>query len=294
MFPYVGVALLVVMATPPDNEAAARAAGLDVAGGGGLNVEALGACPDAATVHGIITSLVSAEEAKDTTLSIQDLGAHYRIALRGEATTLDDPARDCAARARQAAVVVASALRSHPLVLGPPQWTIEKGLVFDVAPGAAGGTAWAPGAEMRGAFGSKRWSIVAAGGARGPVTLMFEHGWKADLLRFPLDAGARLTMYSWKLRPWIVVGPSVTVMGIVGQNLVETDRVWRFDIGALGMVGATLPLFGRVGGAVAINVRWQPRPYQLNVSPVGKVGETPVWWFGLSLNYTLDGKASSP
>jgi len=213
--------------------------------------------------------------------------------VREAATTLDDPARDCAARVRQAAVMVASDLPLHPPVLGPPEWTIEKGFVFDVASTAAGAV-WAPGAEIRGAYGPGRWSLVGAAGARGPVTLAFEHGWQAELLRFPLDAGARVTMYRWRLRPWAVFGPSVTVTGILGQNLVETDRQWRLDLGGLAMVGATLPVWGRIGGAAAIAVRWQPRPYQLQVTPFGTVGETPVWWVGISLNYTIDGKASSP
>ena len=167
-------------------------------------------------------------------------------------------------------------------------------MVFEVAPGAAGGAAWVAGAEIRGAYGSNPWSLVGAAGARGPVTLEFEHGYRAEILRFPLDAGARLTGYKWRLRPWVVVGGSLTIAGIIGQELVQTDREWRVDLGALGMVGATLPMFGRLGGAAALAVRWQPRPYMLQVAPVGKVGETPSWWFGLSLNYTLDGAASVP
>jgi hypothetical protein len=75
---------------------------------------------------------------------------------------------------------------------------------------------------------------------------------------------------------------------------VQTDRVWRLDLGALAMVGATLRVTGRLGVAAAIAVRWQPRHYQLQVEPVGRVGETPGWWIGLSLNYTLDGKPSTP
>jgi hypothetical protein len=126
------------------------------------------------------------------------------------------------------------------------------------------------------------------------VTLSFQNDWKAELLRFPLDLGARVTMYQWRLRPWVVLGGSATVTSLMGQNLVETARMWRLDPGLLLLVGATLPVWGRLGGAIALNVRWQPRPYQLDVTPVGRVGETPVWWLGLSLNYTLDGEPSSP
>ena len=270
-----------------------RAAPVEAPREGGIVVEVVGGCPDADAVQLALAGILSTEEAAGVSLSVQDQGPHYRIVVREAATTLDDPGRACAARARQAAVVMAADLRSHPVILGPPIWTIEKGIVFDVAPGTRG-PAWAPGAEIRGALGSGRWSLVGAAGARGPATLSFEADWKAELLRFPLDLGARVTAYWGRFRPWLVLGGSVTPTAILGQNLVETDRQWRLDLGALAMVGATLRLLGRIGVAAAISVRWQPRPYQLQVVPHGTVGETPAWWLGLSLNYTLDGKASRP
>lgn len=258
-----------------------------------LTLNVVGGCPDAAAVRRLLAELLSADEARAAPVSIQDRGARFRIAVRDAATMLDDPARDCTARARQAAVFAANELHAPKLVLGPPTWTIEKGLVFDAA-FPPGGAVWSPGAEIRGALGSKPWSLVGAAGARGPVTLSLEHGYKAELLRFPVDAGARLTSYRWRLRPWLTVGGTATLTGILGQELVQTERQWRIDLGALAMVGATLPMFGRVGGAAALSVRWQPRPYELKVAPFGTVGETPTWWFSLSLNYTLDGKPSVP
>jgi hypothetical protein len=258
-----------------------------------LGLDVVGACPDRAAVERLLGELLSGEEGRGVTATILDRGPHYRVAVGAQATTLDDPARDCAARARQAAAFVANELRSHPRVLGPPVWTIEKGVVFDVAPGS-NGPAWAPGAEFRGALGSGRWSLVGSAGARGPATLTFEGGWRAEMLRFPLDAGGRMTMYLGRFRPWFVIGGSLTPTAFLGENLVETDRQWRLDLGVLGMVGATLRLTKHLGVAAAINIRWQPRPYHLEVSPNGQVGETPTLWLGLSLNYTLDGAASSP
>jgi hypothetical protein len=260
---------------------------------GAISIDVVGACPDETAVRRLLSELLPGSDGGGAPVSIQDRGPHYRIALNDEATTFDDPGRDCAARARQAAALVANNMGAHPRVLGPPKWTMEKGLVFDAA-AWANSVVWAPGAEFRGVYGPGRWSIVGAAGARGPVTLSFANDWKAELLRFPLDAGARITSYRWRLRPWVVVGGSVTVTGVVGQNLVESDRVWRLDPGVVLLAGATLPFRGRIGGAAALNIRWQPRPYDLNVTSVGKVGETPVWWFGLSLNYTIDGEASSP
>jgi hypothetical protein len=200
----------------------------------GITLNVVGACPDAAEVRRLLAGLVSAEAARAAPVSVEDRGSRFRIAVREESTMLDDPARDCHERARQAAVVAASELQPRAIVLGPPVWTIEKGLVFDVAPTSAGAV-WSPGAEFRGAYGSGAWSLVGAAGARGPATLSLANGWKAELLRFPLDAGARLTSYRWRLRPWVVLGASATVTGIIGQEVVQTEREWRLDLGALVM-----------------------------------------------------------
>jgi len=260
----------------------------------GLTLNVVGACPDGDAVRRLLAVLVSDAEARAAPVVIQDRGPHFRVAVRDTAMMFDDPERDCAARARLAAAMAVNELHVRRLVFGPPNFTIEKGVVFD-ATETSEGLVWAPGAEIRGAFGSKPWSIVGAAGARGPVTLPLMNGWKAEELRFPLDAGVRLTSYRFgRFRPWFVIGGSLTVTGIIGHELVQTDRVWRLDPGALGMAGVTLRMFGRIGGMVALVVRWQPRPYELEVVPAGHVGETPKWWIGVSLNYTLDGKGSTP
>jgi hypothetical protein len=256
-------------------------------------LDVIGACPDAAAVRLLLGALLAPAELQAATVSIQDRGPHYRIAAAATATTIDDPGRDCAGRAQRAAVVAAAALQAPEIVLGPPVWTIEKGLTIEVAPSSSGAV-MEYGAEFRGAFGSGPWSLVGAAGARGPATLELNDGFKAEMLRFPLDGGARLTSYRWRLRPWVVLGASATVVRIIGHDLVETDPEWRIGLGVLAMAGATLRLKGRFGVAAALVVRRELRRYELQVAPTGKVGETPVWWFGLSLNYVLDGKGSSP
>lgn len=260
----------------------------------GLTLNIVGSCPDAESVRRLLAALVSDGEARAAPVSVQDRGPHFRVAVREAAMMFDDPQRDCAARARQAAVVAANELHARRQVFGPPTVMFEKGAVFEAA-STSDGLVWAPGAETRAAFGSGPWSLVGAAGARGPATLTLMHGWKAEELRFPLDAGVRLTSYRFgRLRPWLTISGSLTVTGIVGNELVQTDRVWRLDPGVLGMAGMTLRMFKRVGGMAALVVRWQPRPYQLEVIPAGNVGETPRWWVGVSLNYTIDGNGSTP
>jgi len=273
---------------------AARAAGADAAAAEALTLNVVGSCPDSEAVRQLLAGLVSAEEARSGVVVIQDRGPHYRISVREAAVMLDDPARDCAARARHAAVFASNELHAPKVVYGPPVWTVEKGAVIDVAPFASGDLPWSIGAEIRGAYGSKAWSLMGAAGARGPATLTLENGWRAEVLRFPLDLAGRLTSYRWRLRTWVAIGGTLDLNGILGQDLVQTDRVWRVDLGALAQFGATLPIGDRLGLATAIAIRWLPRHYDLQVSPVGKVGETPAWWFGISGNYTLDGKRSTP
>ncbi|HXU00344.1 MAG TPA: hypothetical protein VN903_05100 [Polyangia bacterium] len=261
--------------------------------GDGIAIDAVGGCPEVAAVRRLLANLVSPDEAHVAPISIQDRGTQYRVAVRASAMMIDDPARNCADRARHAAVFAANELHAPKIVLGPPEFTIEKGLIFEIASNN-GGVVWAPGAEFRGAYGSKRWSLFGSAGARGPVTLMLDHDWRAELLRFPLDAGARVTGTYGRFRPWLTVGGSLTVTGIIGQELVQTEREWRVDVGALAMGGATLRITDRLGLSAALTVRWYPRRYQLQVVPAGTVGETPAWWFGIAGDYTLDGKGSTP
>jgi hypothetical protein len=257
-------------------------------------MDVVGACPDADAVRQRLAGILSADEASAALISIQDRGASFRIRVRKSETMIADPGRDCAARARQAAVFAADELQQRRAVLGPPTWVVEKGFVFDAA-STSTGIVWAPGAEMRGIWGSKTMALFAAAGARGPVTLPLVNNWRVEVLRIPLDVGARYTSYRFKrLRPWFMIGPSLTVTGLIGQELVQTDRKWRLDWGAIAMAGATLQFFNRVGGLAAISVRWQPRAYELQVIPEGRAGETPTWWLGISLNYALDGKQSVP
>jgi hypothetical protein len=271
----------------------ARAADAGVSSAEALKMEVTGNCPDAEAVRRLLAGLVSAEEARAAPVVIQDRGDRYRISVRKTAMMLDDPERNCAERARHAAVVASNELHAPKIVHGPPIWTVEKGVVFDAAPFDAGGaSSW--GAEFRGAYGSKPWSLMGSAGARGPVTLTLENGWRAELLRFPLDLAARLTSYRWRLRMWVAVGGTMVPTGVIGQELVNTDREWRLDVGALGMAGATLPIGDRLGLATAIAIRWLPRRYDLQVDPAGRVGETPAWWISISGSYVLDGKPSVP
>src|SRR5438045_882414 len=67
-----------------------------------IAMDVAGACPDAGAVNRLLAELVSSEESRGSAISIEDRGRTYRITVRKKALTLQDPARDCTARARQA------------------------------------------------------------------------------------------------------------------------------------------------------------------------------------------------
>jgi hypothetical protein len=140
-------------------------------------IDVVGACPDADAVRHLLAALLSADEASAAPLSIQDRGARFRIRVRKTEMMIEDPGRDCAARARQAAVVATNELQQRHAVFGPPTWVVEKGFVFDAA-STSTGIVWAPGAEIRGIWGSQTLAMYAAAGARGPVTLPLANGWR--------------------------------------------------------------------------------------------------------------------
>src|SRR3954466_15235430 len=82
-----------------------------------LTIDVVGACPDATAVRRLLVQLLSGDEARAAPVSIQDRGSRYRVAVRDSAAMVDDPARDCVARARQAAVFAAGQLHGPKLVL---------------------------------------------------------------------------------------------------------------------------------------------------------------------------------
>src|SRR5262245_3430950 len=117
----VPIAAVLIAAAAP----AARAAGADGSAGEALTLDVTGSCPDAESVRRLLAGLVSAEEARTAAVVIQDRGTRYRISVKKTAMMLDDPERNCAERARHAAVVASNELHAPKIIHGPPVWTVE-------------------------------------------------------------------------------------------------------------------------------------------------------------------------
>ena len=106
---------------------------------------------------------------------------------------------------------------------------MEKGVVFEVAPTPAGRGVGAR-RRVSGRVRQPGDGRCSARPARaGPATLMLDHGWEAELLRFPLDVGARITSSAGgAFGRGSTVAASLTITGIMGSELVQTEsRVAR-------------------------------------------------------------------
>jgi len=115
---------------------AAGAAAAAAAQAGEPKVEAVGACPEAGAVRGLLAPLVSATEADDATVIVQDRGPRFRIAVGATATMLDDPARDCAVRAQEAAIFAALVTLVVALAIGLAGVRCGRDVPLGVDPGS--------------------------------------------------------------------------------------------------------------------------------------------------------------
>ena len=147
----------------------------------------------------------------------------------------------------------------------------------------------AAGVELRAAMGA-RWFGGAVGiGALAPTTGVFETV-TVRQQRFP--ASLALVMRH-RLSPSFELGAelglALALLTIRGENLAGGSRATRLDTGARLAVEARGPRFAR--GLVpfaALHAEIFPRPYVLDVDPLGQVGETHHLWIGAAAGVSLD------
>src|SRR5205814_3430832 len=109
-------ALLLALVGPADRTAAGEAAP-----GSGLVVEAAGQCPERAAVMAALQPVLGDEALRSTRgLSrVSDLGDRFEVVALGQTRQYADPNRDCAERARVAAVFIA-------LTVMPPMFAMPS------------------------------------------------------------------------------------------------------------------------------------------------------------------------
>ena len=274
-------------------------------------ISATGACPAVETIWTAMATLVPSG-ALDAlphaaTIDVSDLGDTYRVRLSTggveRVRVYRDLARDCAQRARFAAVFVVLTLMPPELLidsppkLPPPEPVAPEPAivaapppVVDAAPpprrlrlelaalgDAAPAVLSAP--EMASAGGELRVGLFAVG--LQPGTDFTMGMLRAREQRIPLDAGVRLR-HAGRL---IEVGGEASLVAAIfraeGLSPVVAKQATRVDLGV--RAGVTLRLGARdarIAPIAGLHGLYFPRPYDLATIPGGIAGRTPTFRIG--------------
>jgi hypothetical protein len=267
----------------------------------------------AAAVSSAVAHLRPGLDPLPSDFRIVDLGDAFEVTAGGQAQQYADAARDCAERARVAAVFVALALNPPSLALPPapaPAPAVGPGPVQPIEPPPARRQSWISvglAARLDGAVGggANTTGGTSAGGeievalGRGSIGVEATAGVvtstetaigsvRVGERRFPCSLSAALrrrTTAHLEVRAGL--GLSLTPLTLRGQGLDSTLPVTRLDVGArlaieLRVVELALAPFA------SLHLEYFPRTYDIAVDPLGDIGTTAPFQIGLSLGMAFD------
>jgi hypothetical protein len=283
-------------------------------------------CPSPAAVRAEIETLVPrarldaklrAMGGTTTPVEIFDVGAPFRVIAAGSAREYRDEARDCAYRARVAAVFVAlviepgSILPAGPVppttlaavpaptassVAAPasssPQTAVASARArLDL--GAAVEAGWGPdarvgvaGLALRLAVGGGRLAVVAGAAALLPVDTTVG-GVRLRQWRLPADIGVRAQgQLGFDGRPLVApfgeVGVAAALLQESARDLAARQTRSSAELGLRAAVGVRLATStsARLAPFVILHAILVPSPPTIFALPQGTVGSTPRFWIG--------------
>jgi hypothetical protein len=233
-------------------------------------------------------------------VELYDLGAPFRVVAAGRVREYRDDARDCAYRARVAAVFVALTIDPASVAAPPPPpprqespvTIAESAPLHPLAPVARVDVAAAVdagfgsdrvthgGAAVRVAVGRGRYAFAAGGLALLPADTTVG-GVRLRQWRLPVDAGVRSSAAGLSFAPYAELGLSAAILTESAIDLAASSGRTALEIGARAAVGAR---FGRSRFApfATLQVELVPDPPAIFALPQGEVGHTPVVWIGAS------------
>lgn len=238
-------------------------------------------------------------------LEIVDLGSRYRVIAAGRVREYRDDRRDCADRARVAALFVA-------LALDPANASFGTEAPPDPAPAPAPPPAPLPsvgareprdsrldlGASMN--LGSRDGQrIIQFGGGlrlalgRGPFAIVIGvlvplpvdtevGGIRIREWRIPVDLGLRVRVADRLLEPYAELGLTAAVVSARGLDLATSASARAIELGPYATAALRLFAGSRVAPFVALRAEWIPEPLAVKAAPSGVVGHDPRLWVGLT------------
>jgi hypothetical protein len=270
-------------------------------------IEASGSCPSAEEVSATLAPLLGSSAPKgpvEGAARVHDLGDRFEVAAAGQTGQYVDAARDCAERARVAAVFIALALNppAAPTVprvdaqpaaepsgsgtVGSPWWArLALGGRIEHSPTADGRSSppASLGAELGAVVGKRTLGVTVAGGVLAPTVVTFGSV-AVHEQRFPfrVAAAVRHKMPG----PFELAGDlglSLVLLRLRSDALDTIDPATRLDVGGrAGLALSLCALASRWAPFLDLHVEYFPRPYEFEVGPLGRIGSTERLWVGAS------------
>jgi len=238
-------------------------------------------------------------------VQIFDLGVPYRIVAAGRVREYRDETRDCAYRARIAAVFVALAIDPAELSMEPPPpppgpapptapppvpaprpvARLELAATGQLGIGS-GEVSALGGLAVRGAFGRGRLALVVGTAVLAPSDFTLE-GVRLRQWRLPVDVGLRGQLDGPRLRPYGEIGVGLALLSERALSLADSNGGTSLEIGARMAAGLRLATRGRLAPFIALDGELVPSPAQLFALPRGVLGHTPSVWVGAAIGASL-------
>lgn len=238
-------------------------------------------------------------------VQIIDLGVPYRVIAAGRVREYRDETRDCAYRARIAAVFVALAIDPAEISMGEPApphsaptpapappatgphagTILELGATGDLGFGS-GNRAAEAGVALRLTVGRRRFGPVAGAMALAPSDTTLG-GVRLRQWRLPVDVGVRAQLAGQRFEPYGELSLCAALLSERALDLASPQSGTSLELGLRASVGSRLATHARFAPFVALQVELVPSPPQVFALPEGVVGHTPRVWIGATIGASL-------
>ena len=275
---------------------------------------------EALVPHDRLNARLRAAAGSGAPVEVLDLGAPFRIVAAGNAREYRDEARDCAHRARLAAVFVVlvidptAILQQPPATptppppappLPPPPPTATLVASPAPAPGTGGFTSTRVrlavgadgeagvgsdarvgqlGAALRLGFGRGRLALTVGAAAMAPMDATVG-GVRVRQARYPGDVSVRaqgtLAIGARRvLQPYAELGAGVALLRESALDLATRQERTAVELGVRGAAGVVLAGASPLAFFIGLHAEWVPSPPAISALPRGVVGHTPTLWLG--------------
>lgn len=282
-------------------------------------VEGISVCPDPRTVWLALSALIGPEKLEDRLrtlpdtggprVTVADLGTAFRVHAGGQSREYRDESRDCANRARLAALFVALTIDSveqtavakvgpslpvPPIVRAPVNGPVDSPprqrsvhLEMGVDGQVGVPSTAAPGGLLRVTWGTGR--LVMLGGLRATLPMdATMAGVRVRQWRAAVDVAARVRWSEDRpVSPFAELGLVTARLFARAPDLATSDERTGTELGILA--GAGMSFRRRTWGApfLLLEAEIDPDPPTFSALPIGSLGRTPYVWLSATAGLSL-------